>query len=627
MTKHNSYLTIEEMVAMPLLHGVHMSEDGQSVLVNKQVADFEANTYNNEIWIWRRGEGAARMLDVKDASGAAWSPNGKQMAYLLNGQIFVTDFKTTRQLTDPAVGVTSFKWSACGTRIYFITQGQEVGAVVEGVAVEFVDEVVVTNQLCYVSLEEDEVEVVSDALHFIFDFDVSADGETIALIVGPSPSMKDYRNRDIYVKYGTSADLVPLQLGKFLEGGVLISPDGKSICFAASIEQASTYEFRIPLFTLEVLDLVTGGITQPLKPHDSSLLPVRWTERGIVVCFQDQTNYRLGIVTTDGSMEPLVTERDGFITAAFVTRDGLRSAYLFAKPNETFELYVDDEKMTNENGVFNRRSRAVRELYEWKSSDGTLIEGVLTKPVEIDSGKSYPLLIVAHGGPAWAAFPFFSNCYNGKYPIEQFIENGYLVLEPNYKGSSGYGNDFLQANFKKLGHAYYEDIASGIDALANEGMIDPTCVGILGWSNGGYVAAFCANVSDRFQVASVGGGITNWHSHYVHTDIPYSMDMHFGSTPYDDSMLYTELSPVTYVTKAKTPTLIQHGDADVRVPVTNAYELFRGLKNNGVVTKLAIYKGMAYDAPNPKTSVHIMHENLAWVKTYLGKVQGKEATV
>ena len=109
------------------------------------------------------------------------------------------------------------------------------------------DEAVVTNQLCYVSLETDEVVVVSAAPHFIFDFDVSADGEMIALIVGTSPRMGDYRKRDIYVKRGAGAEPVPLQLDKLLEVGVLIPPDGKSICFAASIEQVDAYEFRIPL--------------------------------------------------------------------------------------------------------------------------------------------------------------------------------------------------------------------------------------------------------------------------------------------------------------------------------------------------------------------------------------------
>lgn len=194
-----------------------------------------------------------------------------------------------------------------------------------------------------------------------------------------------------------------------------------------------------------------------------------------------------------------------------------------------------------------------------------------------------------HGGPAWASFPIFSDCFNEKYPIEQFIEKGFIVLEPNYRGSSGYGNEFLKANYRKLGIVNYDDVISGVDKLVEKGMVDKDRVGVMGWSNGGYISAFCSTFSSRFKAISVGGGITNWRTHYANTDIPYFIRMYLGNTPWNDPEIYTKTSPMTYIKLACTPTLIQHGEKDARVPTPNAYELYQGLRDMEVDTELIFF--------------------------------------
>lgn len=285
--------------------------------------------------------------------------------------------------------------------------------------------------------------------------------------------------------------------------------------------------------------------------------------------------------------------------------------------NETFEIYLDDEKITNENSFFHDKLKSIREIVTWKSSDGTEIEGVLSTPVNYDSTKKYPLLVVVHGGPAWASFPIYSDCFNEKYPIEPFIERDFIVLEPNYKGSSGYRNEFLKASYRELANTNYDDILSGVNKLVEKGMVDEEKVGIMGWSNGGYIAAFCSTFSSRFKAISVGGGITNWSTHYVHTDIPYSMRMYLGNNPWDDPDVYAKTSPMTYIKSACTPTLIQHGDKDERVPITNAYELYQGLKDMEVETELVVFKGMAYSSNQPQINATIMNQNLIWFSHYL----------
>ncbi|AJG91841.1 dienelactone hydrolase family protein [Bacillus cereus] len=330
------------------------------------------------------------------------------------------------------------------------------------------------------------------------------------------------------------------------------------------------------------------------------------------------------MLAEDGTVETLSEKVDGFIMDASITRDGNHITYNKAITNETFEIYLDDKKITNENSFFEGKLKSNREIISWKSSDGLEIEGILTTPVNFDANKKYPLLVVIHGGPAWASFPIFSDCFNEKYPIEQFVEKGFIVLEPNYRGSSGYGNEFLKANYRKQGLADYDDVISGVDELVEKGIVDKDRVGVMGWSNGGYISAFCSTFSDRFKAISVGGGITNWSTHYVNTDIPYFIRMHLGNTPWNDPEIYTKTSPMTYIKSACTPTLIQHGEKDARIPITNAYELYEGLRDMEVDAELIIFKGMAYSSNQPGMNVAIMNQNFMWFSHYIlgGSMEG-----
>lgn len=412
--------------------------------------------------------------------------------------------------------------------------------------------------------------------------------------------------------------LQKLNVDRLLGGGVCFSTDGSKLCYAASIREKEYYRSRIQDSTLEIFDLHTGHRTQPLTDSDSTVVPLRWTNKGILMKWQDKTNVCIGLLSEDGKVKML--SRDGFILDASMTADGKHLSFIKALPNETFEVYVDDKKITDENSFFDGKLKSNREVISWKSTDGLEIEGVLTTPAAFDAKGKYPLLVLIHGGPAWASFPIHSGCFNDKYPVEPFIEKGFIVLEPNYRGSSGYGNEFLKANYRHLGLGDCDDIISGVDALVDKGIADKDRVGVMGWSQGGFISAFCSICSDRFKAASVGGGITNWRHHYAHTDIPWFIRMHLGSNPWNDPEIYLKTSPMTYIKSACTPTLIQHGEVDARVPITNSYELYRGLKDMGVETEFVVFKGMAYSSEQPGVNMAVMEQNLGW---FLERVLGE----
>ncbi|MES5848755.1 MULTISPECIES: S9 family peptidase [unclassified Bacillus cereus group] len=635
-----TYLSIEEIISLPAVSSTNISDDGKNVAFVKRTVNWKDNTYRNHVWIYEKGKGQSYPLTNGDIDSTCplWSPNSRDIAYFSPGgngknQIFVKslDGYGGVQITDEEEGISTFKWDHTGKGFYYIAQSKECEEIKKRKELygdfQHVGKEHQNNCLCYVEIEkviqndkgEREINGVyqlTDGKDFyIHNFDISNDGKKVVCMA--TPSLNDYMNSDLYILDVEAEELQKMNVDKLLGGSVCFSPEGSKICYSASIREKDYYRNHIQESTLEIYDMNTGEVLQPLTNFDSTVKPLQWTAKGILIRWQDKTNYLIGVLAEDGTVETLSEKVDGFIMDASITRDGNHITYNKAITNETFEIYLDNKKITNENSFFEGKLKSNRENISWQSSDGLEIEGVLSTPVEFDANKKYPLLVVIHGGPAWASFPIFSDCFNEKYPIEQFVEKGFIVLEPNYRGSSGYDNEFLKANYRKQGIADYDDVISGVDKLVDQGMVDKDRVGVMGWSNGGYISAFCSTFSSRFKAISVGGGITNWSTHYVNTDIPYFIRMHLGNTPWNDPDIYTKTSPMTYIKSACTPTLIQHGEKDARIPVTNAYELHQGLRDMEVDTELMIFKGMAYSPDQPGMNVAIMKQNLMWFSHYI----------
>jgi dipeptidyl aminopeptidase/acylaminoacyl peptidase len=203
------------------------------------------------------------------------------------------------------------------------------------------------------------------------------------------------------------------------------------------------------------------------------------------------------------------------------------------------------------------------------------------------------------------------------YPVEHFIAKGALVLRPNYRGSAGYGEAFRSLNVRNLGVGDYADVISGVDYLIAQGFVDKDRVGAMGWSEGGYISAFITTSSDRFKAVSVGAGISDWMTYYANTDITPFTRQYLQATPWDDPEIYKKTSPISYIKTAKTPTLIQQGGADKRVPVADSFELRQALEDKGVPVKLVIYDGFGHPINKPKQQRAVMEENENWFDHYI----------
>jgi dipeptidyl aminopeptidase/acylaminoacyl peptidase len=240
---------------------------------------------------------------------------------------------------------------------------------------------------------------------------------------------------------------------------------------------------------------------------------------------------------------------------------------------------------------------------------------VLIKPRDFDPTRKYPLLCVIHGGPTGIDRPVLPDARY--YPVDEWVNRGALVLKVNYRGSAGYGEKFRALNYRNLGVGDAWDVVSGVDALIARGIVDPSKVASMGWSQGGYISAFLTTSSTRFVATSVGAGISDWRTYYYNTDItPFTVN-YLGADPVADPAIYAKTSPVDYVKAARTPTLIQHGELDRRVPIANAYQLRQALEDRGVPVEMIVYKGFGHGITKPKSQRAVMQHNLGWFNHYV----------
>ncbi len=236
--------------------------------------------------------------------------------------------------------------------------------------------------------------------------------------------------------------------------------------------------------------------------------------------------------------------------------------------------------------------------------------------------------MVIHGGPAGVfnhsciASPIVSTSSGrhstGTYPIASFAARGYAVLRCNVRGSSGYGKQFRHANHKDWGGGDYQDLMAGVDHVIAKGIADPDRLGVMGWSYGGYMTSWVIGHTGRFKAASVGAGVTDLVSFSGTSDIHSFLPSYFGGEPWDRDDLYREHSPISHVKGVKTPTLIQHGDEDERVPITQGYELYNALKRQGCPVKMVVYPRAHHAIQEPKLLLDAMKRNLDWFDEHIG---------
>ena len=222
------------------------------------------------------------------------------------------------------------------------------------------------------------------------------------------------------------------------------------------------------------------------------------------------------------------------------------------------------------------------ENIEWKN-EGLKVQGWLLYPDNYDQKKYYPMLVCVHGGPAWITTPTWSA---PDFNTTVYTQSGYFIFFPNPRGSYGQGEVFTRANRRDWGFGDLRDIISGIDIITKKFPVDNKRIGIFGWSYGGFMAMFAITQTNRFRASVAGAGAGDWLSYYGQNSIDKWMRPYFGASPYDDPAAYAKCSPMTYIKKAHTPTLILVGERDGEAPAPQSFQFWHALKELNVPTAI-----------------------------------------
>jgi dipeptidyl aminopeptidase/acylaminoacyl peptidase len=546
------------------------------------------------------------------------------------------------QLTQQETGIGGFHWSKDGKQIAFTAASPESKKEKERKEkysdFEVFEEDFRQNQLWVVDASEAEVQhapvkarqITRDASLNVNGFGWSPDGKRIAFAATHNPMLAFGGDEDIYLTELAKENAVHKIVGlEGPDGDPIFSPDGKQIAFGTALAQPYFYYANGHIAAVDVERSLAKTATKPedvddlTGQFDENPRIAEWGPDGIYFEGLQKTAAHLFRVNPKTKEIARVSAPDAYyLDDVSFTRDFKTLGIAAQDETHLTEIFVSSaqkfspRRLTDMTAQLKDWSLGSAEVISWKSKDGATIEGILRKPADYDPTKKYPLLVMIHGGPTGISQPTLSpgDTY---YPTQIFLSKGALVLQPNYRGSAGYGAAFRALNVRNLGVGDMWDVMSGVDSLIKRGMVDESKLGSMGWSQGGYISAFLTTNTDRFKAISVGAGISNWMTYYVNTDITPFTRQYLHATPWDDHEIYQKTSPMTTIKQAKTPTLIQLGSADKRVPVPDSYELFRGLQDQHVAARLISYTGFGHPITKPKSNRAVMQANLDWFNHYI----------
>jgi dipeptidyl aminopeptidase/acylaminoacyl peptidase len=626
--------TITESLSLKSVSSPVLSPDGKLVAYHVNETNWDDNAFETEIWVAEVATGATYQLTnaKKSSTGPQWSPDGKWLAFLSNRsdkqQLYLISPRggEARQLTKSDTGVNSFRWAPDGKHIAFTAADPESDAMKERKKTygEFTleDEDYTYSHLWLVNVDPsnekmpEPARLTEGASFTVQSFAWSPDSTRIAFSAPVNPNLNFGDTADLHLLTVANKSVKRLVDLPGSDSGPVWSPDGAQIAFTKN-PVAYYLNSRIA-----VVPAAGGAVRILAEDFDEDIGPDDWGPRGIYFTASQRTYAHLFLLDpASGKVTQLSAPKQAVHFSFSFDRDFRNAAFLRSDATSYSEVCASaldrftPKRLTRMGDQLKDWKLATRELIEWKSQDGTPIEGVLYKPADFDPAKKYPLLVVVHGGPTGVDRATIAA--DRYYPLEKFAAKGALILRPNYRGSAGYGEKFRSLNVRNLGVGDAWDVISGVDFLIAKGWVDRDRVGSMGWSQGGYISAFLTTSSDRFRAISVGAGISNWMTYYVNTDIHPFTRHYLKATPWDDPEIYAKTSPMTYINRAKTPTLIQHGEFDRRVPIPNAYELYQGLQDRGVPVRLAVYKGFGHGITKPKELRAVCQHNWEWFLQYI----------
>lgn len=662
-------LNIDEFFNSVSFDSVALSPDGSSVVIATERADWQQNIFRKDLWLYRDGTGLAQLTRSGHDSSPQWSPDGRWIGFLSERKGGGKDDEEKSQLylisaaggeafavTTGDEEVHSFGWSPDSRTLYFATRQPWT---------------------------KDQKDAYEKEWKDVEQYRAAERGDTVfAITVADAIAQRaaDGTKSEEGEKSGATPGTHALATSPWRIRDLAASPDGRQLALLSS--SVSEREERVSEFELYAVDLAGRSAEQPPRQvtrNQAEERNLHWandnkhvfftTEEGSVEGKYQDLQPRLYWVDIDsgqtqrwaaefaGAIQHYAVNVDDSVTVA--GRLGTEvQLYSQAKPSAPFsklagwsgtyemnagahhaarvafvhstlekpsEVYVADgidklasaRAITSFNQVFAQRDLPKGKPYRWTADDGTSIEGMLMYPPGKFEAKNLPMFVFIHGGPADADGNHFEADW---YVWDRLAATqGWLVFEPNYRGSSGYGDKFLMGIVPQIVSRPGKDILEGVDALAKEGIADPSHLAIGGYSYGGYMTNWLITQSTQWKAAVTGAGAVENTANWGNDDTTFDDAYFLGGTPWEARRRYQDEAAIFQIDKVRTPTHMVAGSDDIRVAVAEDYLLDHALHNLCIPSTLLIFPGEGHSLEkNPWHGKIKVREELKWLQKYGG---------
>ncbi len=648
--------TIDDLLKVVRISDPQISPDGKSILIVVSRPDLKTDKFVSELVLVDIATHAQRVLTHGREVGGfpRWSPTGDRIAYIAldsdkKPQIYILPMNggDSFQLTHAGGAVSQLAWKPDGSAIAFAALDELPKR--EGEA-KFLDAFEVGNNDSLVGGpspsshlwitpsaggETKRLTSGSWSLPIVFPpgppaspINWSPDGKTIAFVQQIGPLSGDAEH--------TQIELLDVATGKFhaltgrnlLEAYPLISPDGAQVAYAYNINGKAWNDVEIRTAAIDG----SGDASQSMPGIDRNMVRAIWTadSKSLLMGANDSTSVSLWLKPLDGEARRMdfghITPSATFwVDMNLGSNDAL--AFTGTAAEHLTELYYMPTlssapvRLTDLNTALDSLERGKSETIHW-TNDGFAMDGVVTYPPDFNPSQKYPLVLYVHGGPTSASKETLNPF------VQVFAAQGWVVFEPNYRGSDNLGNKFTAAIYKDAGAGPGRDVMAGVKMLEQRGFVDTARVAVSGWSYGGYMTTWLLGHYNVWKAAVAGAAVTDWTTMYSISDGNVTVSDQTGASPFvpGNTQTYADQSPITFAADIHAPTLILSDTGDTRVPIANSFELFHALKDNGVTTRFFAYPIPGHSPADPIRGRDVRQRWLDWLVQYLGTTAPAAAT-